>query len=266
MCKKAKTCSLICPGTGLALVGKNRLATAVFLASISVFPALILLALVPGPFALAILAASLLLALWAHFRERYGIADAELSEFGPVEQGWLARHFWKAAIASWVVALATLVFFVMSLGSMLMVGNGMSPTLVSRERLIFRKSVVPERLNRGRVVAFRVTSRSAWGKSGDIVVARILAVPGDRLSMDLNKYFVNGRVAAETGPLIRRRPVIDVPERPKKLVVQGGTYFVIQDSPQNGYDSRVLSWVETHDLVSTELYYLSSHGLLTPVR
>jgi signal peptidase I len=122
--------------------------------------------------------------------------------------------------------------------------------------------VDPERLSRGTVILYRLSSHSAWGTAGWLVVSRILAVPGDRLSIREGQYLVNGESGppvAETG---QHAPVIQVPLAPAALTVPENCYFIVQDDPANGLDSRVLSWVEASDITSTSLYYLRASSVL----
>ena len=97
------------------------------------------------------------------------------------------------------------------------------------------------------------------------ILGPILAVAGDRLAVRGGRYVVNG----EPGPAVAvtqpYEPVVSVPTEPDAITVPDGRYFVVQDDPANGYDSRVLSWVQGHNIVADRMYYLSRRGLLKPV-
>ena len=63
----------------------------------------------------------------------------------------------------------------------------------------------------------------------------------------------------------RYKPVIEVPLAPDSFTVPDNRFFVVQDFTDNGFDSRVLAWVEMADIVSTRLYHLSGRGPLKSV-
>jgi signal peptidase I len=141
--------------------------------------------------------------------------------------------------------------------------DGMSPTLEKGELAIYEKRVDPKRLERDAVIVFRVSTRSAWGEPGWLVISRILARPGDRLSIRGQRYLINGREGPRVPSTRPYEPVVHVPSVPDVLTIPDGCYFVIQD---RGFDSRVLALVETGDIVSARLYYLRREAMLREVK
>src|SRR5205823_1057502 len=69
------------------------------------------------------------------------------------------------------------------LGSLQMAGSGMSPTLEMGERILYEKRVESALLRHGTVIVYRLSDRSAWSGPGSLTISRILAVPGDQLSV-----------------------------------------------------------------------------------
>jgi signal peptidase I len=153
-----------------------------------------------------------------------------------------------------------------SFGSLFLAGPGMSPTLEKGELVVYHKRVFDDRLVPGRVIVYKSSDRSAWGDPGLIVISRILAVPGDRLSLQGTKYMTNGQAGPVIGPTGKYTPVISIPQDPEAIQIPEDSYFIVQDSPAGGFDSRILSWVLRKDIVSTDLYYLRADRLLKTVR
>jgi signal peptidase I len=171
-----------------------------------------------------------------------------------------------ASAFAWFLGIFCAVLLVARFGTFKMAGTGMLPTFENSERLIYEKRVEPERLKGGAIIAYRTSDKSSWGEAGWIVIARILAVPGDRLSIRNNTYVVNGKTGPAVADTDRYKLALSVPQEPETLVVPEGCYFVVQDSPTGGFDSQVLSWAETKEVVSTQIYYLGfDRGLMQPV-
>lgn len=259
---KAVRRSWACPGAGFALLGRDRFAVSTYLTSLATLGAAAWLSIEPGATALwaALSLLGLATALWV--AEQFAVK--KLTPRTPKPR-FLVRGFFVASAAGWLAAALLLVLLFTRFGSLQLAGSGMSPTLEKGERVLYEKRVEPERLRRGTIIVYRVSDRSAWGEPGWLVISRILAVPGDQLSVRSGKYLVNG----ETGPAVaetgRYTPVLQIPFAPETLTLPDNRFFVVQESPTGGFDSRVLSWVETGEIVSARLYYLSGRGVLKPV-
>jgi len=141
----------------------------------------------------------------------------------------------------------------------------MSPALEKGERVVYEKRVDPARLRRGTVIMYRLSHRSLWGEPGSLTIARILAVPGDQLSIQNGKYLVNGEVGQTVAGTGQYAPELEVTSMPEALTLADHRFFVVQEAPTRGLDSRVLSWVESAEVVSTRLYLLSGRGVFRPV-
>lgn len=141
-------------------------------------------------------------------------------------------------------------------GNLRMAGSGMSPTLTDRERLIYYKRVDWQAIKPGALILFANAPASTWGKPGWRVVSRILAGPGDRLSMDGDHYIVNGAAASAVAGIGNSAVCIDVPASPETIVVPENCYFVVQDAPSRGFDSRVLSWVHKDRILADKIWHV----------
>jgi signal peptidase I len=178
---------------------------------------------------------------------------------------FLVNNIFIASAPMWIAGALALFLLFTRFGSIQLAGNGMSPTLENGERALYVKVLDPQRLRRGAVIVFRTSNRSAWGEPGALVISRILAIPGDRLSIRDGRYVLNGEqgpTVADTGPYA---PVLPIPTAPETLTLSADRFFVVQDSPSGGFDSRVLSWVEPTEIVSTRLHYMSARSVLGPV-
>jgi signal peptidase I len=134
----------------------------------------------------------------------------------------------------------------------------MSPTLRIGERLVYDKRVDWDRVKPGSIILYKNADDSAWGKPGVLVTARVLAGPGDRLSIENDNYLVNGNRGPKIVDARGHVTVMDVPSSPKATTVPEDCYYIVQDS---GYDSRVLSWVRKNRIVGSRLWYLSGRGI-----
>lgn len=254
--------SYICPGAGFAILGSVALAALAFAVSLGLMLAVIWVSFQPGVISVCAVLGLLALASTFWVVEQIVARRASLRSPGP---SFLTTGYPVAAASTWLGATACLGFVLTHFGSLVLAGTGMSPTLAKGERVLYHKHVAPESLRRGAVIAYKLSDRSAWGQPGWLVISRILAVAGDQLSIEDGKYLINGEigpVVAETG---RFTPVILIPFAPEALTVPENCYFVVQDSPQGGLDSRVLSWVHTQEGVSTRLYHLNGRSFLEMV-
>lgn len=178
---------------------------------------------------------------------------------------FLVRGFLAAAAVMWIGAGLVLILFFARFGSLQLVGSGMAPTLEKGERVLYEKRVDAERLRRGVIIAYRLSNRSAWGEPGVLMISRILAVPGDQLSIRDGKYVINGEDGPPVAVTNPYTPVLEIPAAPETLTLDTSRFFIIQESPTGGFDSRVLSWVDGDAIISTQMYYLSLRGVLKAV-
>lgn len=222
------------------------------------------LAFRPSPLAFWAVAGSLVAILVLSLVEQAIVKKADLQTPGPA---FLARHWWAASAVALLSAIAALGFFFAAFGSAQMAGSGMVPTLEPGERLFYSKFVDPASLKPGTLVYYKNPADSAWGEPGWFVVARVLAGPGDKLSIQDQDgvYLVNGVAGPRIGPTGDLSVALDVPVAPETLTVPEGCYFIGQDSPEGSFDSRVLSWARAEDIVSTRFWCFGGRGIFQPV-
>ena len=258
---KAFRRSIVCAGAGAALVGRGALAATMYAAQTCTIAAFIWLSLQPSAASAwttaGLVAAMIVLSL----AEQIAIRRPPVRPPGPA---FLVGGFRYAVCAGVLGAVIATVLLVASFRKMVVGSNVMSPTLAQGEQVICWRRVDPEQLRRGRVILFKNSPESRWGKPSDIMASRILAIPGDKLSVAKGAYLVNG----EPGPAVAKTgnhaAAVNVPRAPGALTVPPDSYFVVQDSPTAWLDSRVLSFVRRQDIISTRLYYLG-RGILRPV-
>jgi signal peptidase I len=184
----------------------------------------------------------------------------------PASPAFLVRGFPFAVFVMVFGAVAVGIIVGTNIGSLRMAGSGMSPTLENVELVLYHRHTDESRLLRGRVIAYRLSNQSAWGQSGLIVISRIQALPGERLSIRGSQYVINGQPGSVVAPTGQFTPVIAVPQEPETIQIPDNCYFIVQDSPEASFDSRVLGWVQRKDIISTNLYYLGAHDFLKSVK
>lgn len=254
---KAFSRALICGGTGFATIGCSRLAIIAFMAHFCALLALGWFVLAPGPRTVwtaisAVVAATM---LWiAEF-----VFVRRVKPRCPTKT-LLTRFWWLPALVLWSGVAVVLFSFFTGYRPLTVASNGMAPTCYAGERLFAARRVKSERLRAGTVIAFQNPRQSAWGKPGWIVVARILAVPGEEVCIQSGSYLVNGVARAPAGTSGPRPTALEIPAAPSTVSVPKGCYFVVQDKPE-AFDSRTFWWVRRTDVISTDLYLLSGRGL-----
>jgi signal peptidase I len=253
----------LCPGAGFALVGARTYAIATFVASLGILPALAWIAFRPSAVSLWTTIAVLAIAtsLWA--AELISIKKAALHAPSP---SILDRQFVALTCTMWFAAILAASLFFSAFGSLRMGGSGMRPTLEKAERLIYHKHVDWQSVIPGAIVVYKNADDSAWGRSGWLVVSRILAGPGDNISIQNENYIVNGAAGPPVADTGDYGVVLDIPLSLKSLTIPNDCYFIVQDSPSGGFDSRVLSWVRADKIVGSRLWRFSDRGIFQPVR
>lgn len=175
----------------------------------------------------------------------------------------LQRMFIPLAVTQFALAGIVGIVLVRTTGGTLRLhGRGMSPTLPPGARLIYLKHAPASELAVGHLIFFRVNPQNTWTKQPALVVARILAAPGDQLSQTEGRYSVNGNIRHDVASFGKYTRAIVVPESPNSLMVPPDCFFVVQDNPANSLDSQVLSWVRGGDIISTDIRYVAKDGEL----
>ena len=115
--------------------------------------------------------------------------------------------------------------------------TSMSPTLQMGDRILVTNSA-GDNLERGVVVVFRSSA------GAELLVKRIVAVPGELVESRDGRFAVSGRILDE-GYLLPNSKTTDVPRQ----IVPSGCYFVMGDNRENSVDSRVLGVIPASRIV-----------------
>lgn len=260
--KKAAGRSWFCPGAGFALIGRPIAATLTFAVMKASLLAFCWLSFQPEAPAAATLLGTSLAALGLWVVEQVAVRKARLHPSSPtlLTSGYVGSTIAASLLA--VLAIAALVtgFSVLRVG-----GSGMEPTLAKGTRLLYFKRLERDRLQPGALIVYRNGEDSAWGPPGFLMVGRILAGPGDELSIRDGMYLVNGKESQPISFLGDAQPVLIVPSAPGSITVPGDSHFIVQDAIEGSYDSRVLSWVKTSRIVGARQWHLSGPRAFRPV-
>lgn len=230
---------------GNAPLGNIAYGTAILVAGSAVF-----LALNPSTLALVVTLIFLLIStiLWvAETIAGYSAWPSSLVR--PTGNAFIVR---AAVLWSLYVLLAALV--PATYGALKVSGNGMSPLIQQDDKLIFRRRGERTKYAVGQVVLFRLDADNKFTEAGSLLLGRIMAGPGDKIYRRELEYYVNGVVDRDVAPDKPYPLALEIARFPNETVVPDGCYFVIQDAPDGGLDSRVLSWARKENIVSNEMY------------
>lgn len=260
--KAARRRAWACPGAGFALMGRPVAAKLTFALSVAAFLAGAFTAFFPTRAALLTTVGLLLAGTVLWIVEIVATFTAWPAAERPPVYG--RRYLLGAAVLMLSAAAFGFSLFV-SFKLIDIKGPGMEPSVWADDRLLYHNGVQPERLVRGAPVLFRLSSENQFTEAGALMVGRILAVPGDKLSMTGYRYRVNDQLTDAVAPEAELPKAFVVPAAPKTITVPPDCYFITQDSDDTGLDSQILGWAKYEDLVSTRLYQISRRPLLAPV-
>ncbi|MCE9604299.1 MAG: signal peptidase I [Planctomycetia bacterium] len=256
--KTARRKAWVCPGAGFAYLGRPAMAALCYLSSIGTFVAAIATAIVPSQ--------TLLLATIAFIIAGTVLWGLELfstyTAWPPASLAPSSFNPWLGALAIWI---AVAIFAVVVLNSYKLVAFGgslMSPTISEDESLLFHRSVDDARLQRGNVVLFELDADNKITEPGTLMIGRIIAVPGDMISISKERYVINGQIERHVAPSEHLPIALQVPQSPRMLKVPADCFFVSQDSITSGYDSRVLAYAKRPHIVSTKLFHFGKPPFL----
>lgn len=251
--RTARRRAWVCPGAGFQLLGYHKSAALTFWSGLAAMASALWMAWSPSRAAflwLLILVAlsgiTWLLEIWTTY---FGWPTTTVTE--------TSRRYRLGGVL--IAALTGLVILVVvkCYGVVSVEGDGMAPTIHPGERLLYFKEVGRADLERGQPILFQLGPESKFGEPGTLVVGRILAVPGDRMSMQNGMYYVNetaeGQIATSHESLVS----LKIESAPRHTTVPNDSYFVVQDSPDGGHDGRTFSWVRRSNIISGRLWSLS---------
>jgi type IV secretory pathway protease TraF len=171
---------------------------------------------------------------------------------------------WFGGPLLWLSAAAVTINVAQSY-SLFRIGPEMSPALSRGKLLLVRRHVEAGLLDRERLVLFQPGDRSQSTVPRRWMLGRVVAVPGDMLSIDRDHYVING-VAGPTVSRTLGHPIaLLIGQQPDKTEVPQDCFFVRQDSAKEGLDSAVLFWVSPRDMISTQFFELDRKNPLRPL-
>ena len=141
----------------------------------------------------------------------------------------------------------------------------MAPAIQHSELTLSFRRVDWRDVKPGAIIAFKNANESGWGSPSDLMISRILAKPGDAVSIQAGQYLVNGIPGPMVGKTGEHRVVLPVPEAPDSLTVPDECYFVVPNTHGEGLDSRVLSWAHADRIVSAKFWRLRLNRLFEPI-
>jgi signal peptidase I len=264
--RRARRRAALCPGAGWALLGYPKRGLAALIGVAACLAALVWLILAVNTTSLwtAALATLVAAVVWS----------AELLDIGwcivrPTSDSVLVRRYKTVTLMVWLTGLILPLLmagrFAGEFGSIKIGDDRMAPAIEPGEWLIYRRQVTDSDLTVRAVVLYRLPPRAKGGTPGELVIARILAAPGDELATRGGNYVVNGRLSRFRAKALAEKIPLTIPAYPKTLTVSEDRYFMVQDSRETGIDSQQLDWARREDLVSTRLFRFSGRGLPRPV-
>jgi signal peptidase I len=263
--KTARLRSSFLPGTGFALLGYPFAASIGLIFAALAIARLVLVSFSPSTREVWLASGSMLLVIFFWLVEFIIVGHIAIRPSG--ESAFVSRHIVWACVLAYSATILAAGCLVLNFGAFQMRGEGMLPIVYPGERILYHKRVDQAELVRGRVLTFLISPDSSWGHHGDVVLARILAAPGDTIAIRAGHYEVNGkRSGVEVSPVGQLPVVVDVPEVPEKLSVPRDGYFVVQEQPSRALDSRTISWARREDVLATKLWLVSARALLKGLR
>ncbi len=142
-----------------------------------------------------------------------------------------------AAALCGIVVFATFAFFIRNnIGLVTMViGDSMNPTLNDKQFVVAASTTISD-VERNDIILFEKYN-------GDLLIKRVVAVPGDTLEIKDNKLIVNGSVVAED--------YIKEPMNTADLAefkIPQSRYFVLGDNRNDSEDSRALGLIGENNI------------------
>jgi signal peptidase I len=251
---------MVLPGAGFALLGYPAAALVSFALAAVFLASTVIVSFAPSAPAAWLSLVSLIGAALLWTVEYVVVSHLPVRTEGA--ESVVSRHFGAACAVTYVGLIAASACVIINFGTLVVAGEGMAPVVYPGERMVYHKRAGAADLVKGALVAFRVSPDSSWARDGSVVIARILAVPGNDMAIRDGHYQVNGvDTGVEVATVGSSSVVVDVPDAPARIAVPPDCFFVVQEQPAKALDSRTLSWARRDKIVGTRLWLLSSRGL-----
>ncbi len=118
--------------------------------------------------------------------------------------------------------------------------RSMEPTLLPGDKVVaFRV----KRIERGDVIAFISPLNPK-----DILVKRVVGLPGEEIEIHGGKVYINGNPLKE--PYIKEPPIYDLP----RTRIPPGYYFVLGDNRNNSEDSSVFGPIPRKSIIAKDVF------------
>lgn len=114
-------------------------------------------------------------------------------------------------------------------------GISMEPTYSDKDNLIVRKLGNP---TKGDIVVFK--------RGNKYLIKRVIATPGDSISIEKNKVYVNNKLLSED--YIKGNTEAEL-----SVTLNNSEYFVMGDNRENSLDSRVFGAILEEDIIGVKL-------------
>jgi signal peptidase I len=265
--KTARKRTWVCPGAGFDYLGRPIAAVSCYATSIAALLCGIVTALNPTPttFWATIALAVLGTLLWCY--ELFSTLNAWPRQERPRSR----LNPWYGMLGIWVMIGLFGIVMATSFQVTAFEESPMSPAIEDKEKILVHRGVDEDRLTRGSLVLFELDSLNGLDEPGKLAIGRIIAVPGDKLATKrferTTRYMINGTPAETQAQIAGGTVVITVPAEAlnKPLVVPEGSYFIMQDSPDVGYDSRVLGYAKLSRIKSTKMFRFGKSNFLATI-
>jgi signal peptidase I len=260
--RQARRRAWFCPGAGWALLGHPGRAGLTFFSYAALLVSALWLIWRLSAVALGLTAAFFLatLVIWSIEIARLGRAEVR-----PAPAAWLVRWCWPITTLVLLASVAVPLLVLLELDVTRVNGDAMLPSIAPFEPLVYHRRPNRDDLAPGSIVLCKLSDDTRVGRPGMLLIGRVLALPGQKLSIRKGAYAVDGEKTDYLADVHLDRPAVDVPKWPKEVTVPDERYFVVQDSPRPGLDSRSFSWVRWQDMEGTRIHYLRPDRLLQPV-
>lgn len=259
---QARRRATFCPGSGWALLGHGRRGTIVFISFLAFAAALVwVLWSLSAPSIYAVAVTTLFAAVfWT--AEWFDVGWCVVRPHG---DHWLVRRFAIATYTTVATVIAVPLLTAVRFVPLTLNDDYMDPAIRRGEQLVYHRAIAPPDFTQGAVALWKLPERAKIGKPGETFVARILAMPGDKISVRRGQYMVNGEATIYRAAPVIAQTAAKVPRSPETLTVPDERYFVVQDGP-SGVDSQSLGWLQAGDAISARLFHFGRQGILRPVK